>query len=221
MFLALLVSAVTWALRPTVFIANQRPKVNLELLIPRQFGEWHQLDQPSILIVNPQQVALLEEIYSQTLSRSYANAEGAVVMLSIAYGANQTRDVALHIPDACYPAQGFEVLSNIKGTLETGFGNIRVTRMTARRGNRSEPVTYWSTLGDKVMQGGLETRLMRVEYGLRGLIPDGLIFRLSSVSPDAKTAYELQEVFVRKLMTALPPASRLQLMGKPSASLPQ
>ena len=221
MALMLLVASVAWVMRPAVLIADQRPTVNLELLIPKQFGEWHELHQSTSLIVNPQQTALLDKIYSQTLSRSYVSAEGAVVMLSIAYGVNQSRDVALHFPDACYPAQGFEVLSNVKGTLETGFGNIRVTRMTARLGNRSEPVTYWSTLGDEIVQGGLETRLMRVQYGLRGQIPDGLIFRISSISPDARTAYEFQEAFVRTLIAAIPQPSRTQLIGKITTKLLQ
>jgi EpsI family protein len=217
--MVLMITAATaaWVMQPRILIADQQPKVNLEQLIPRQFGEWRELQQSTRPIVNPQQTAVLTKIYTQTLSRSYVNAAGDVIMLSIAYGANQSRDVALHYPEVCYPYQGFEVLSIQKGLLETGLGNIQVTRLTTQLGNRSEPITYWSILGDQVLRDGLATRLMRVRYAFKGQIPDGLIFRVSSISVAEKPAYELHGTFVRTLMATLTPTSRVQLMGKPTA----
>ncbi len=201
-------------MRPTILIADLKPKVDLEQLIPRQFGEWRELQQSSSPIVNPQQAAVLKKIYTQSLSRSYVNAVGAVVMLSMAYGANQSRDIALHYPEVCYPYQGFEVLSNQKGLLNSGYGDIQVTRLTTKLGNRFEPITYWSTLGDQVMRDGLTTRLMRVKYAFMGQIPDGLIFRISTISVTENVANELHEAFVRTLMDSLTPESRIQVIGK-------
>lgn len=211
--LMLMAALTAWAFRPTKLLADQRPKVEVEQLLPRQFGDWHELQQSSGQIINPQQTSLLQKLYTQTLSRSYINSNGVVIMLSIAYGVNQSDGVALHYPEICYPAQGFQVLSDLKDTIETGFGSLTVRRLMTKLGNRSEPVTYWSTLGDKVVQSGMDTKLAQLDYGFKGLIPDGLIFRISSINPEATKGYEVQNEFTRELVAALSDYSRVRLVG--------
>jgi EpsI family protein len=209
----LLAAALAWALRPTIVIADLRPKVELNELIPRNFKQWRELPASNAQIINPQQTELLNKLYTQTLTRSYINRQGAVVMLSIAYGAKQNDGVALHYPEVCYPAQGFQVQWNRKGLLETGFGNIPVRRLMTALGNRAEPGTYWTTLGDKVVYGGLETKIEQLKYGFRGQIPDGLIFRVSTISNDSASSYEVQAEFSRDLISTLSAESRLRLTG--------
>jgi len=213
MTLMVLAALCARAYRPTMLLADQRPKVELEQLVPRQFGAWHELQQSTGQIVNPQQTALLKKLYTQTLSRSYINSNGAVIMLSIAYGNNQSDGIALHYPEVCYPAQGFQLLSATQGLLETQFGTLPVERLMTKLGNRFEPVTYWSTLGDKVVRSGTNTKLAQLDYGFKGLIPDGLIFRVSSIDVDAATGHELQARFVRDFVDALPIGVRLRLAG--------
>lgn len=211
--LMLAASGLAVALRPTHKIADQGPKVDLEIMVPRSFGDWQELKQSSGQIINPQQTELLSKLYSQTLSRTYVNPEGATIMLSIAYGANQSDGVALHYPEVCYPSQGFQLLAIENALLTTDYGTIRVKRLMTALSNRSEPVTYWSILGNQVVQGGLDTKLTQLKYGFNGQIPDGLIFRISSITPDAKAGYETQARFTRDLMVALPASSRLKLAG--------
>jgi EpsI family protein len=206
-------AAVAWSMRPTALIADQRPKVNLEQLVPKVFGQWRELQQSTGQIVNPQQTVLLAKLYSQTLSRSYINNEGVVVMLSIAYGASQNDGVALHYPEICYPAQGFELLEINKTIIETKFGTISAKQLMTRLNNRYEPVTYWSTLGDEVVQGGLNTKLAQLRYGFNGFIPDGLIFRVSTIDKDPNIGHTAQARFASDLMSVLPRSSRLRLAG--------
>lgn len=201
------------SLLPTILLSDQRPKVSLEQLVPRQFGTWNVLQQSTGQIINPQQAEVLTRIYTQTLSRSYVNAEGNVVMLSIAYGANQSDNTSLHYPEVCYPAQGFQVLRQERSVLATVYGDIPVARLLTKLGNRSEPVTYWSTVGDQVVPRGLRTKLTQLTFGFRGQIPDGLIFRVSSITNDASEGHELQAKFVRDLIDELPPSARLRLTG--------
>lgn len=210
----MLAAALTaWATRPHILLADQRAKINLEQLIPKQFGDWSELPQSNAQIINPQQTAILAKLYSQTLSRSYINSEGDVVMLSIAYGVNQSDGIALHYPEVCYPAQGFQLVSSQNVTLSTTFGALNAKQLMTSLGNRYEPVTYWTTLGDKVVRGGTQTKLTQLEYGFKGQIPDGLLFRLSSISRDAAQGYELQSQYARDLLTALPAEARLRLTG--------
>ena len=213
MGLMLFAAAVASALTPTVILADQRPKLDLEELVPRQFGEWRELPQSSAQIVNPQAAELLRKLYSQTLSRTYINSQGGIVMLSIAYGANQSDAVQLHYPEVCYPAQGFQLRANVKDTLETPHGVIPVKRLLATLGNRSEPITYWATLGDRAVYGGMETKLAQLQYGFKGQIPDGLLFRVSSITREIDAGYILHDHFVKEFVSALPSVNRARLTG--------
>ena len=206
-------SASAMALRPTHLIADEGQKVDLERMIPKQFGDWSAIEQSSGQIVNPQQTEALNAIYTQLLSRTYVNAKGETVMLSIAYGSDQSDAKALHYPEVCYPAQGFQVLSNQPSAISTDFGDIRVKRLQTVMGNRSEPLIYWSTVGDKVVVGGKETKLEQLRYGFKGQIPDGLLFRVSSVTNEAESGYINQQNFVRDLLAASNPADRSKLAG--------
>jgi EpsI family protein len=203
-----------WVLRPTHYLADQRPKIELEAMVPKQFGEWQALPPMSGQIVNPQQLTLINKIYADTLSRSYVNPEGKLIMLTIAYGKNQSDGVALHYPEVCYPAQGFTLVSGRKATLDTGYSTIPVKQLFTRLGNRNEPVTYWSTIGDKVVQGGMDTKLTQLQFGFKGYIPDGLLFRVSSLAADTPEAYALHASFVKTLASALTLENKSLLMGR-------
>lgn len=206
-------AALALAMRPTEVIAKARGVISLERIIPNEFGEWRKLEQSSGQIVNPQQTALIATLYSQILTRTYVNTHGAAIMLSIAYGENQSDGLALHYPDVCYPAQGFRVNSNAKGTMSTPMGTIKVSRLDTELGRRKEPLTYWSTIGNHVVQGSTERKLEQMRYGFKGQIPDGLIFRVSNISSDTRSAYELQEQFVSDLLSALQPDQRQFISG--------
>lgn len=213
LLLMLISAGLAIAMRPTQKIAEMGPKIDLEAMLPKSFGDWRELEQPTREVVNPQQTELVNKLYTQTLSRSYVESSGAVVMLSIAYGADQSDAVALHYPEVCYPAQGFQLQSLENAVLVTDYGTLRVKRLMTAQGGRFEPVTYWAVLGSKLVQGGLDTKLTQLQYGFNGQIPDGLIFRISSITSDAKAGYETQARFTRDLMAALPASSRLKLAG--------
>lgn len=211
--LMLATSGLAMALRPTHRIADEGPAVNLETMIPKKFGEWQEEPERGGQIINPQLKEKLDRIYTQTLSRTYMNAKGERIMLSIAYGADQSDAKQLHYPEVCYPSQGFQVVSTQSGTVKTDFGDIRVKRLLTVLGNRSEPLTYWTTVGNKVVMGGKETKLEQLRYGFHGQIPDGLLFRVSSITRDTEAGYASQQDFIHQLVVAMPAESRLKLTG--------
>ena len=214
MLLAMMLAAgMAVFLKPTQKIAEQQERIDLETMIPKQFGDWHEEAQLSDQIINPQLKEKLAKIYTQTLSRTYINDKGGRIMLSIAYGEDQRDSNGLHYPEVCYPAQGFQVISIQPGLLSTDFGDIRVKRLLTVMGNRSEPLTYWTTVGNQVVRGGKETKLEQLRYGLRGQIPDGLLFRVSSITPDVENGYAIQQNFVREIMLDLSSDIRLKLAG--------
>ncbi|MEQ1663634.1 MAG: exosortase-associated protein EpsI, B-type [Thiobacillus sp.] len=207
------------ALKPTTKVADIGSKIDLETLIPKTFGDWTMDATIVPLIANPEQEALIKKIYSQTLSRTYLNAAGDRVMLSIAYGGDQSDGMAVHKPEACYPAQGFQILKNsTTSSFATEEGSIPVKRLVATLGQRVEPITYWTTVGDKVAVSGLKWKLQQVKYGLTGKIPDGLLFRVSSIQADETKAYQTQDVFTRELLKAMSPSERKRIIGSPNPS---
>ena len=199
-------------LHPTHKIADDRPKVDLETMIPKQFGEWNVDEKAVTQQIDPQRQEALNRIYNQTLARTYINQKGESIMLSIAYGGDQSNGMSVHKPEVCYPAQGFQIIKLNIGMLDTGFGSIQVKRLLATQGARIEPIIYWITVGDTVAVNNFEWKLVRMKYGLTGKVPDGLIFRVSSLGKEAK-AYPVQENFIRVLLKALSTENRKKLIG--------
>ena len=205
-------SAAAW-MSPKNFTADQQQAVNLDELVPRRFGDWTELRHTSQQIINPQLAAQLQATYTETLTRSYANSNGDVVMLSIAYGASQSRDLQVHRPEVCYTAQGFQVQAQGSGTVEAGPTNIPTQHLMTHLGPRHEPVTYWVRIGNQFVLGQLNQSLARIQYGLSGKIPDGVLVRASSISQDPQAAYAVHQAFMQAMVKELSSAARSVLMG--------
>ena len=194
-------------------VASPNPAVKLDTMVPTRFAGWREEPQRAARVVNPQAKDLLDKLYSQILTRTYVNADGYRVMLSIAYGHDQRGGLQAHKPEVCYPAQGFTLQSLTTAVLGTAFGSIPATRLFASIGERKEPVTYWFTVGDSAISSSLEKRIVEFRYRLTGQIPDGLLFRVSSIDGDPARAYEFQNQFVSNLLESVPPADRVRLSG--------
>ena len=206
-------SALTVALTPTRKVAATRDSFSLEQIVPKRFGNWR-IDESIVpLTPDPGQTAQIAALYDQTLGRTYVNDAGQRVMLSIAYGGDQSKQLQLHLPEVCYVAQGFAMVREDQGQLATGFGTVPVKRLVARQNARNEPITYWVTIGDKAVMSGLDQKLQRLVYGLTGKIPDGMLVRVSTMGADDAAAYRVQERFVRQMLDALSPRDRSRLLG--------
>ena len=199
--------------RPTTKLSDQGPAISLESMIPMQFGDWRVEPERIVQVINPQTQELLDKFYSQILTRTYVNAEGYRIMLSLAYGSDQRGTLQAHKPEVCYPAQGFTLHRNEASQVGTPFGAIPAQRLFTSRGARQEPVTYWFTVGDKAVQGKLQKRLVDLRYGLTGRIPDGMLFRVSSIDPNQARANQMQDHFIKQLLQAASPAERKRLSG--------
>jgi len=170
-------------------------------------------DRMPVQLVSPDTAALLSKIYNQTLSRTYINPAGERIMLSVAYGGDQSDATRAHRPEVCYPAQGFQVMSSDIGNLDVAGQSLRVRRLVAKQGNRNEPVTYWIVVGEKVTITGTEQKLAQLSYSVRGQVPDGMLVRVSTIDPSSARAYAVQAEFVRSLYAGVTAARRAQVFG--------
>lgn len=205
-------AAQNW--KPRVHLADQRPKVDLETMFPREFAGWRVDTNMPVQLISPDTEALLNKIYHQTLSRTYVNAQGQRVMLSVAYGGDQSDATRAHRPEVCYPAQGFQVLSMRDGILQAGPQfKLPVRHLVTRLGPRNEPVTYWIVVGERVALSGTEQKLAQLAYGTRGVIADGLLMRVSTIDAEAQRAFAQHGRFLADLLPALSPAARDRVFG--------
>lgn len=208
---ALLASAAAaLLLRPTTQLD---PYFSVEQLVPMQFGGWR-VDPFVIPIApSPDVQANLDKLYDQVLMRTYVNDQGQRIMLVIAYGGDQSDSLKAHRQEVCYQAQGFAIKSARNDVLRTDGGDVPIVRLHAQQGRRSEPVSYWFTMGDYVVMGRAERLATQVMYGLKGRIPDGMMVRVSNISGDLEASYAAHDEFLRTLLAMIGPKGRQRLAG--------
>lgn len=211
LMLAAFAGAQAW--RPTSRLADTRPKVELETMFPKAFGDWRVDDRMPVQLVSPDTQAMLSKLYNQTLSRTYINAKGERIMLSVAYGGDQSDGTRAHRPEVCYPAQGFQMFGNRSEVLDIGDRRLRVRQLMSRLGGRIEPITYWITVGERIALSGTEQKLMQLSYSMRGVVPDGMLVRVSNIDADGDSAFRLHQLFIAELATAIQSNLRPQVMG--------
>jgi len=199
-------------LEPHELMARTSGAVSLDQIIPKKFGRWTLV--PEISPITPsdpegyvQPDPYSAKIYSQEVGRGYTDGQGNIVMLMVAYGPVQNYRLKAHRPELCYTAAGFEVSekSGAAVAYRTGKMPIKMTRLVAQRESRYEPISYWMRVGNDVASGVVDRQLVRLKYGLRGIIPDGALIRISTIGLPRDASYQLQDQFIGDLLAAVPP----------------
>lgn len=204
------------ALTPRTFIASTRPQAKLETLFPSRFGDWRIEPGPAMLVA-PDAEALISKLYSETLSRTYVNPRGERVMLSVAYGGDQSDATRAHRPEVCYPAQGFQLLSSQDSAYDVIGHRVPVRQLVTRLGARTEPVSYWIVVGERVALSSTDQKLAQLAYSFRGLIPDGMLVRVSNISTDSRASFALHQRFVQEMAAAVQPTLLARIVGNTAA----
>jgi len=211
--LMLAAAAAAMLMRPTIRTASLHPRVDFEAVIPRQFDDWVELPFASTAVLNPVQTEALARFYSQVVTRTYANRQGYRIMLSLAYGEEQTDSMRVHSPEICYPAQGFTVSKSSEKLIALIDRKIPITQAVATLSNRIEPLTYFISVGDRVIAPNTSRKIAQLTYGFKGQIPDGLLLRVSSIDPETDNAFQIQEDFLLALNRNLDTKRRQAVFG--------
>ena len=69
------------------------------------------------------------------------------------------------------------------------------------------------TLDEAATLPGVGRKLQQIRYGLQGQIPDGMLVRVSSISPLLDEAFTVQQRFLEQLHAAVPVAVRTRYFG--------
>ncbi len=202
---------------PRLRTADLGPALDLNRLFPASFGAWRVDTNLPVILPSPDVQAKLDAIYNQVLSRTYVDRQGRRIMLSVAYGGDQSDGMSIHLPEVCYPAQGFEVRKRQQKEWDVGGRPIPVVQLVTKLAQRTEPVTYWIVVGDEVVPSRTAQKLVKIRYGFRGQIPDGMLVRISSIDNEPDRAFALQAEFTRDLSVAIPADERWRVLGRGAA----
>lgn len=172
--------------------------------IPHVIGEWTEVEQstPQVSMVSDER-SLINQLYDDTLMRSYADKQGNLIMVALAYAKEQRQDVKVHQPDICYPAQGYQMLSSQEKRFD-GLSSLApvIGKQQLYIGqNHKEAVSYWIRVGDSTLTSGLQMRMKIIKDGLlKGRLDDGILVRVSNIVTDESKiaqAYALHEKFLK------------------------
>src|SRR5271166_6738684 len=210
---------LAYVLTPHRLMARTHDVFDIDARVPHAFGEWSALS--GLQAIKPPPDGLEAEIYNQEVARAYVDKEGHAVMLMIAYGESQSDRLQLHHPEVCYTAQGFRVTrpTTTKFEWSPSAPAIPLTRLVATREDRLEPISYWMRVGYDVSNSNWGRQGLKLEYGLRGWIPDGALFRVSTLGLPQDKSFKLQDKFIRDLLNAVTPETRTFMVGDPSKAL--
>lgn len=193
-------------------------EIDLDRIFPSEFDAWR-IDETSREFVRPTtDQGKQYGIYDQVLERTFVNDMGQRVMLSVAYGSEQSRSLDLHRPELCYRFNGYQVLEPQTATLTLAGQSVQGIDLLAVKPGRPEAITYWIVLGGEPVTHPRASHWRLMSFGLRRQLPDGLLVRVSSIDADPKAAFDLHRRFADSMVRAMSLAHRAQVIGRPEGS---
>jgi EpsI family protein len=163
---------------------------------------------------------LQARLYGETVGRIYRQTTSdTTIFLLLAHGDVQSNELQLHRPEVCFPAFGFEILSNAADeiALEKKIA-IPARQIVAKSFDQQQTIIYWTRLGEYFPIDGAEQRLDRLEIALKGVIADGLLARFSIADTDPATARSVLDEFIPALVRAVSATRRRALIGSERAN---
>ena len=205
-------------LRPHKRVSLLADGQKLENAIPKAFGRW-KIREGEGIVAPQSEDSLAAKLYNQSVSRMYEDPDGNIAMLLIAYGNTQSDTLQLHRPEVCYPAFGFEIVENNPVQIPLGHGAALPGRnLVASVPGRDERITYWTRVGEYLPVSNAEQREMRFRTSLAGIIPDGVLVRISNILPEDAAGFAQNASFAAEMIAAPAPAVRPALITTAKAA---
>ena len=209
-------AVAAFAMTPRQRIADQR-NTDLERIIPKAFGPWREeVDAGKLVLPDPSANRLANKIYNKILARTYTNGAGQAVMLVIAYGGDQSDALQLHRPEVCYSANGYKVAGLHFDHRTLAGKSLVLARVDTSDHYANEIVSYWMRVGERQVTTTMDRQIVKLISGLRGVIPDGVLFRVSTRTREASPGreYERHDAFIAALLSVLDPEEQKLLVGR-------
>jgi EpsI family protein len=178
----------------------------LEDLVPKKIGRWNFVAASGLVV--PPEDQLADAVYSQLLTRVYWDGRSAPIMLLVAQSASQTGFLQIHRPDFCYTASGYQITPITPHPIDVGPKTIVTSSMDANAGGPTEHVVYWTRVGNQMPGSWRQQKLAVAEQNLKGVIPDAILVRVSTVTEDGAAATKAIDEFVASMIASVPASRR-------------
>ncbi len=218
---AVILGGVLTAAAATAYAATPRraehrlARQKLGGLISPAIGPWRYSSNEGVVVATEEGPV---DGYDQVLTRVYDAPGMPSVMMLLAYGSTQGGSLQLHRPETCYPGQGFKTSDFQDVDFDFGPGRIAHARkLTARRDERIERLVYWTRIGQRFPRSTAEEYAAILMAVTSGVIPDGILVRLSTIGGDIGRSDRALADFASALVARSEPAGRSILIGGPKA----
>lgn len=192
---------------------------NLEAEIPLELGAWGVTPSNAVILPKAQEGSLSARLYDQTVSRLYTSPTRRPVALVIAYGSTQSDQLQLHRPEVCYQAVGFGITYSRVVDVSLANGAVLPARLlVASTNERTDPILYWTRIGDFLPTSGEQQRLMKLRGEMHGYVADGVLVRLSTFGEATEEAFDALKEFARLLVHSVSRDVLPALVGRPLAA---
>jgi EpsI family protein len=183
----------------------------LDDIVPKTIGPWKFVAASGVVV--PPNDQLSRALYSNLMTRVYTDGQNPPVMLLIAQSGSQTGVLQIHRPETCYTASGYQISAVTPQPIQLGSTVVPANSMDASVEGVTEHVIYWTRVGDKMPASWKQQRLAVAEQNIRGVIPDAILVRVSTVREDAEGARAALQSFVRALIASVPASRRSVLVA--------
>lgn len=185
----------------------------LDGIIPRKIGAW--TEHPSDAFILPRDPdSLSAQLYNDTVARLYVSPDSIPVMIVVAYGNLQNDQLQLHRPEVCYAAVGFQISDSALAQLPLAPGvDLPVRQLVATSDSRVEPICYWTRIGDAMPTTGPQQRWVKLRQQMSGIIPDGVLVRMSTVGTPSPEIFRELRRFGTAMVVSIAAANRPVLIG--------
>jgi EpsI family protein len=158
--------------------------------------------------------------YDQVFTRRFAAPTGPDIMLLIAHGAAQSGLMRIHRPEVCYSSEGFRIEGLHDVDLAIASPRVIPAQIfTGVRDDRVERVLYWTRIASFFPRDLTAQRLIMLKLGLAGMIPEGVLVRISAQA--AGEATPALEAFAKDLVRRSTPQAQALLLGADSSQTPK
>ncbi|MXO87045.1 EpsI family protein [Altererythrobacter aurantiacus] len=203
-------SGIAYARMPTPHKEPVDPE-EFEEMVPRTVGGYEVVSESGVVLPPPD--TLRDRLYDNLATRVYSKEQATPIMLLLAYNNTQDGVLQVHRPEVCYPVGGFELTPTQELPIAAAGRTIPSNFFTATGPDRVEQVAYFTRLGSAYPRSWAEQRLSVVRANLAGNIPDGMLMRVSMLSPNRENALEQLRDFAANFIAASPPALQRLLLA--------
>lgn len=201
-------AGVAYARQPKVkldYLGNEK----LDDLVPKSIGPWKYVTASGLVV--PPEDDFEKSIYAQVLTRVYSDGQSSIMLL-MAQSGSQTGFLQIHRPETCYTAGGYSISPLVPHAIRIGSATLPTNWMQATTGGPTEHVVYWTRVGNQIPASWSAQKWAVAEQNLKGVVPDAILIRVSTVNGDAGAALATIDNFVRALVESIPANKRSVLM---------